>query len=169
MNVKEYLELHLSRVNQADYETLADGLDSLDTITPFERFAHLVGHFARIADLEFEQVLRGEWDWSPLGVAGFAYHRASCARTESDPPKTPIEYLEIAIAHAPQQAVPYFFRALWGKGILIFAKLGINDAPDFTMQDVVGDLEVACRLAPNWSEPRTELDRARCFDPDSIE
>lgn len=166
MHAKEHLEVLLSRVDQVDYAKLAGGLHPSDTITPFERFSHLLGHVARIADVDFEQVLRGEWNWSMLAIAGFAYHRASQARFEDSPIRTPVEYLNLAIGHAPNQAVPYFIRALRRKEALFFARLGITEAADCTMQDVIDDLLIACRLEPSWSEPRSQLDLARSDGPD---
>lgn len=147
----------LGNVSKEDLEALTVGLDKTDTVTPFERYGHLLGHLAELAKVDFEQCIKGEWNLSPLAIAGFALRRASSARMETNPARSPIEYLEIAIQHAPEQAVPRFFRALRRHEAIFLAEFRGGDPPDFNLQDVIADLEMATRLAPDWSEPQTKL------------
>jgi serine/threonine protein kinase len=151
------VEKTFGKVNQQELDALTAGLDKKDMVTPFERYSDVLFGLAEVAHLDFEQCLKGEWEFSPLAIAGFALRRASSARIEANPARSPIEYLEIAIQHAPSQAEPYFLRALRRREALILAEIRELDPPSFSIQDVIADLERACRLAPDWKEPQTTL------------
>ncbi len=114
-----------------------------------------------MAEIDFEQAYNGEWNLSQLALAGFAYHMAYRARENPEAKRDVIEYLDIAIDLSLIEAVPYFFRALRKQEILMFQKIGRQMDREVSMKEVIEDLEMACRLAPDWKEPQTELENIR--------
>lgn len=158
---REHLEKTLGLVDHRDLAAMAASIHSEDWITPFEHFSHLVGRLATIAEVDFEQAYKGEWDLSQLALAGFAYHMAYRARENLEAKRGAIEYLDIAVDLSLIEAVPYFFRALRKREILIFQKIGRQMNREVSMKEVIEDLEMACRLAPDWKEPQTELENIR--------
>ena len=121
----------------------------------------MVGGLATIAEVDFEQAYKGEWDLSQLALAGFAYHMATRDSSNSEVKRGVIEYLDIAVDLSLIEAVPYFFRARRKREILIFHKIGRQMDREVSMKEVIEDLEIACRLAPDWDEPQAELENIR--------
>lgn len=141
----------------SDWDNLRNEIHEDDKITAFEHFSHLIGHLAEIVKINFEQVYDDKVAFSSLGKAAFSYHRSSNARAEKNPLRSPIEYLDISISLQPNQAVPYYFRSLRRREILFFEKCGIPSDLKISKAEIIEDLEIACRLDPDWSEPKGAL------------
>ena len=156
---RHHFEKTLGPLTHVELKGLATRMHDSDWIQPFEHFAHLVGHLGRLSSVEFEQALAGEWDIGDLAVAGFAYHMSNRARMASAPARGVIEYLDIAIEKSLTQAVPYYFRALRKQEILFFEECGLPREVEVSTSDIQRDLELACQLDPDWSEPRGALNR----------
>ncbi len=77
----------------------------------------------------------------------------------SAPARGVIEYLDIAIEKSLTQAVPYYFRALRKQEILFFEECGLPREVEVSTSDIQRDLELACQLDPDWSEPQGALNR----------
>jgi len=158
---REHLEKTLGHVDHRDLAAMAASIDTEDRATPFERFSDLVGNLAVIAKVDFEQAYQGEWDLSDLALAGFAFAMASRSRSNPATPRGTFEYLDIAIDRSLIEATPYFFRASWRDAQRALQECGIEPEDDFTAKDVIKDLEIACKLAPQWSEPQTLLEQVQ--------
>jgi hypothetical protein len=158
---REYLQTVLGNIHHRDLAAMATSLHSEDWVMPFERFSQLIGDLAEIAEIDFEQAFKGEWNLGQLTLAGFAHHMASRARQGQTVKRGVIEYLDIAIDLSLIEAVPYFFRALRKREILIFEGMGIHEGQAVSMKEIIADLEIASQLAPKWEEPRRELAKVR--------
>jgi serine/threonine protein kinase len=159
---REHLEKTLSVLDHPSLATMASTLHSEDRLKPFERFSHLVGNLANIANIDFEQAYGGEWNMSQLTLAGFAYHMSTRSHSNpEDAKRDTIEYLDIAVDLSLIEAVPYYFRAIRKHSILIMEQAGFPQYRDVSLREIIDDLEMACRLAPDWQEPRTKLESIR--------
>ena len=158
---RKHLEKTLGLVDHRDLAAMATSIHSADLVTPFEHFSHLVGGLASIANVDFEQAYKGEWALSQFALAGFAYHMSCCASGNVEAKRDTIEYLDIAVDLSVIEAVPFFFRALRKREILIFKQAGIAQKREVSIKDVIDDLETACRLAPDWKYPLKELENIR--------
>ncbi len=158
---REHLEKTLGLVNHQDLAVMAACIHPEDWVTPFARFSHLLGALASIAEVDFEQAYKGEWDLSQLALAGFAFHMASSAHGNAEAKRDSIDYLDIAIDLSLIEAVPYFFRALRKREVLFLEQAGVVQEGDVSLKEVIEDLEMANRLAPDWREPQSELENIR--------
>lgn len=158
---REHLEQTLGLVDHRDLATMSAGMHPQDKERPFFRFAMLVGNLAFIAEVDFEQAYKGEWNWSQLALAGFANYMAAKACFGSDTKRNAIDYLDIAIDLSLIEADPYYSRAEQKHNILIFEQAGFPQNRDVSLKEIIDDLEMACRLAPDWQEPRVKLENIR--------
>ncbi len=131
-----------------------------DFTQAFEYYSDKIGHLAGFATIDFEQALKGEWDISPVALAGFAYHMATLAHSRVETKRSRLEYLNICIDQSLTIAVPYYFRARW-----VYREQRTPSYSDsieanrFTLDDIISDLETAIRLDPEWKAPQVELAR----------
>ena len=154
---RKHLVETLGIVDHRVLAQMASALHKEDWERPFERFSHLIGHLAVIADIDFEQAYRGEWNLSQLALAGFAFDIAGRTRLDQNAKRDVIEYLDISIDLSLIEAVPYFFRALRKEDILALQALGYYSESNVCKLDVIQDLKIACQLAPDWNEPKMRL------------
>jgi hypothetical protein len=72
-----------------------------------------------------------------------------------------IDYLDIAIDLSLIEADPYYSRAEQKHNVLIFEQAGFHRNRNVSLKEIIDDLEMACRLAPDWQEPRVKLESIR--------
>lgn len=158
---REHLEQTLGLVDHRDLASMSAGMHQEDRERPFFRFAMLVGNLAFIAEVDFEQAYKGEWNLSQLALAGFADYMATRTCFGSDTKRSAIDYLDIAIDLSLIEADPYYSRAEQRHNILIFEQAGFPQNREVSLKEIIDDLEMACRLAPDWQEPRVRLENIR--------
>jgi serine/threonine protein kinase len=123
----------------------------------FERLIGVISKLADITDMTYNDVTTIKPSLSELTLAAFAFNEATIARSSILGDEDIMYYLDRSIKHAPEEATPYFFRALWGYQTHTLKQKNPTDSS--TIQNLVKDLERACDLAPGWEEPMNLLKR----------
>lgn len=158
-SAKIHLNAVLGKIERTGMESVPRRGDWSNYVQPFERFSEAIQHAADISGTTYESEVASVESLKSLALAAFAYSNASLAHSENDS-KTREYYLYEAIRHAPEEAVPYFFRADWRRmqWVVSSALEGTTTTPSSDdLATWVADLEIACRLSPNWEEPRKLL------------
>lgn len=129
----------------------------------FERLADVVIKLAYIADITYENALVGKVVLSDFALSAFAFGTASAERSLTQDNAVIQRYLEEAVKHAPDEATPFYFRALWGyMNQYLGEALGQKNVKTVNnLQDLIKDLETACDLEPTWREPGELLNQLR--------
>lgn len=165
--IRESARIHLvgtlGTVTHRDLSEMNSAKHPQDPLPAFQRYGHLVGGLAFLADVNFEQAYKGEWNLSPLAVAAYALYMADRSRMEEHSKRTTMDYLDIAIDESLTVSVPYFLRARRKQELLIYEAGGLLSGSGLSLKDVIDDLEIACRLAPDWADPRAELEFVRKY------
>jgi hypothetical protein len=162
-----HLRTLLGPMSRELLEKVATRPDDLKELQLFERFSDAIRRAADVAGVSYEQARDGTLGLGSLALSALAYSVASSRRYEGSEAATIDHYLSEAIRHAPDEAVPYYFRAFWRYGRWPFSTDNSGEPvpnPDL-VAEWISDLETACRLAPEWSEPKKLLEsvRARIF------
>ena len=167
IRLREAAALHLTaalgQMNRLLLEKIVARPDDLNELQLFERFSVAIRRTAGVAGVSYEQASDGTLGLGPLALSALAYSFASSARLEGLEPAITDYYLSEAIRHAPEEAVPYYFRAFWR---YVRWPLSTDKSaepipnPDL-VAEWISDLETACRLAPEWSEPKKLLESLR--------
>ena len=129
------------------------------SVQPFERFSEAVDGLAEIAGFEYESDNAVSQRLGPLALAALAFSIASRYRGLNGSKNE--YFLSEAIRHAPEEAVPYYFRAKWRHMSSLIEKLDTNLHSDQELATWVADLEIAINLSPSWQEPKAFLDSLR--------
>lgn len=158
-SAKMYMKTVFGNIDRHRLESVAPRGDWSTTtntsVQPFERFSYAIRDTAHIAGVTYESEAVGAAALGPLALAVFAYSAASDAFSGNG--KSNLEYfLAEAIRHAPEQAVPYFYRARWRWNRWTASSSTMKpNAED--LAPWVADLEIAIRLSPTWEAPRSFL------------
>ena len=150
----------LGQMNRPLLEKVVRRPDDLKDLQIFERYSDAIKRTADIAGITYERASDGTLELGPLALSALAYSFASSARFEFLEPAIIDKYLADAIRYAPEEAVPYYFRAFWRYGRRPISTDGSAERiPNSELcAELIWDLETACRLAPGWSEPRRLLE-----------
>jgi Protein kinase domain len=137
-------------------------------IREFERFSTLIGRLAKIAGITappepgfFEQL-------GPYARSALYFDWAGTLHFPRGDLRAAMEMLTSAIAEAPDESTNYYFRANWKFESLIIGRVKCMPAP-YTVEEIVTDLDTAIKLAPDWEEPKKQLQNIhRCKSQDLI-
>jgi hypothetical protein len=132
-----------------------------ERIPAFERFASVVGQMADIAGVTYDDMVVAPDGIVPVTLCALAFSAASVARNDGKDTATVERFLAAAIRHMPEEPVPYYFRALWAYQRCYSQKPSPlrNRGSRMPMtRRWIDDLETACRLSPDWGEPRHFLE-----------
>ena len=129
-------------------------------IRPFERFAEVTGNMVRLAGLDLQTILKTPFCLGNHALSAIAFRAASEARWSGASVDEVNQLLNQAIRFLPEQSVPYYFRARWGRDTAITSEAlhkirGSSDqdkVSDDEIQSWVGDLEKALESDPDWQE-----------------
>ena len=116
-----------------------------------------VGHAAEIAGITYESEVADAGLLGPYALSALAFRNAQLERGKVSDPKIVEYFLAEAIRHAPEEAVPYYFRAFWRHMWEIQSQTSNTEIPKGDLAAWVADLELASRLSPSWEEPKKEL------------
>lgn len=158
-----YLTKVLGEMDRHGMEAVSQRGDWPKSVQPFERFSEAVAGMADIAEFEYELAKGVSPRLGPLALAALAFANASRYR-EQDCSKNEY-FLSEAIRHAHDEAVPYYFRALWRQmrqhKSSVTEKRDTNSPNDDELATWVADLEIAIHLSPSWEEPKALLHSLR--------
>jgi serine/threonine protein kinase len=158
---KSYLEGILGKVDRPHMDTIPIRDDWNTNLRPFERYYPVVDTAANIAGVKYDSEIAGASTLGSLALSALAFSNASRAHSGISVPNTIEFYLAESIRHAPEESVPYYFRALWGHMHFTITSILENRAeipPDANVTATwFADLESAVRLSPDWKEPKKEM------------
>lgn len=154
---KIYLTTVLGKIDQSKMASIVRRPDFPSQIQTFERFADVIGQAAKIAEVTYDADNQDTKLETPYAKSALAFSSASDARWGNKEGSIIEYFLSEAIRHAPEEAVPYYFRAKWRHDDLEVryflekkAKLPKVDE----QSPILTDLEIASRLSPEWEEPK---------------
>jgi serine/threonine protein kinase len=162
-SAKIYLETVFGKMDKASMEAVATRDDWIKNEQAYQRFSQVICYAAEVAGVDYEAENSGSSMLGPYALSALAFSDASLAHGPYSMPNTEEYYVSEAIRHAPEEAVPYYFRALWRDMRLrrsSFQKTGKLSLPEGgELAAIFTDLEIAIRLSPNWDEPKKELQK----------
>ena len=155
-SAETHMKAVLGKINRSAMEAVAPS-PNWTAFQPFERFSQSIEQVAEITGVTYEsQIVEAGW-LGPLALAALAYITATRAHQAGRVAEEE-HFLAEAIRHAPEEAVPYYYRALWRRHRWFVLSARTTQIP--TANDLKAwftDLEVANRLAPSWNEPKKLL------------
>jgi len=157
----EHLHLVLGPANRATLESVAPR----DGVAAFERLGSVVCKMAGIAGVKYDVVGIGRVVLGSLAKSAWAFTLAAEARSEFQTAEVVEQHLAESIKYAPDEVVPYYFRAFWAHNRW-FMETASTEAevprpPASELARWINDLEIACRLSPGWCLPQDFLKSIR--------
>jgi serine/threonine protein kinase len=162
-SAKIHLTKVLGKIDRVGMESVSRRGDWSEFVQPYERFSEAIQQAADISGITCESEFTNAKIFNHLLLSAFAYSKASLAHSENDVEAEEFFLFE-AIRHAPEEAVPYFFRANWRRKRLIISsalKGAAKNPSSDALTTWIVDLEIACRQSPDWEEPRKLLQTLR--------
>ena len=151
----------LGKITLLDMNVVKGREDQPAFVRPFERFAVVAMGLVKLAGITYEQATAHGEVLGDYLLGALAFQAASQARRSSDHEMCE-HHLATAIALAPQESVPYYFRASWRheRALMKFC-LSDESAADSDRQLWKADLEMALTYDPDWTEPQKLLDEVQ--------
>lgn len=151
---REYLEDILYQIKNTELEELTHK-NTNDYVENFEIFTNQISLLSKLANTNYESEKTNS-RVTPLALAALAFSVASEMRRGGDMCKANL-YLQKSIEHDPNQAVIYYFDALWNHMHEMMMGLIKTEFTPYTKDEKLIRIEKAIELAPNWSDPKKLL------------
>jgi serine/threonine protein kinase len=146
-----HLDSNFNDLESAQLNALS--LPGSEVIMQFERLTQIIHDLVDIANITYKDAITRKVSLSHLAFAAFAFSEAGKSKM-NDPEDSIIQYyLEETIRLAPEEATPFFFRALWAYQQSFFREKNTISSR------IIQDLKTACELAQTWEEPRDLLNK----------
>lgn len=121
------------------------------SVQPYEWFSEVSDQLLAISGLTKDEAIGDANLFSQLVRSCFAFRAASDTRHGGGGSEVRARYLAEAIRLAPEEAVPYYFRARWQWEDAFRARPKL---PKELTASQISDLDRAKALAPDWESPR---------------
>ena len=150
----QWLREILGRLTPEKIRVVPTRDDRSKLLRPYERFSETITGMARLAGVKFDNAQNPNLRLEAYALSALAFGAASEARASGLSLEEQLRFLEAAIHHSPEEAVPYYFRARWGhEEALMQNVLSKKIILEEERESWITDLKMALMCDPTWAEP----------------